>query len=85
VANKFTSGKNAIAICDRCGFQYKLVQLKRLTVKRKSVNLLVCPECWEPDHPQNRLGERPVEDPQAIRNPRVDTALAASRLIIGGV
>ena len=35
MANKFASGKNAIAECDRCGFQYKLKQLKELTIKPK--------------------------------------------------
>ena len=45
MANKFASGKNAIAECDRCGFQYKLKQLKELTIKTKNVNILVCPTC----------------------------------------
>lgn len=70
--NQFASSKNAIAICDRCGFRYKLRQLKALIVKRKNTNILVCPTCWEPDQPQLLLGETPVNDPQALRNPRPD-------------
>jgi hypothetical protein len=70
---KFASGRFAIAQCDRCGFRYKLKQLKELVIKTKNVNLLVCPTCWEPDQPQLQLGMYPVNDPQAIRNPRPDT------------
>jgi hypothetical protein len=70
--NKYSSGKNAIAQCDRCNFRYKLKQLKRLVIKTKNVNILVCPECWEPDQPQLSLGLYPVNDPQAVRNPRPD-------------
>jgi hypothetical protein len=76
--NRFASGKYAIAECDRCGQQYKLKQLKKLTIKVKQVNLLVCPECWEPDQPQLSLGMYPVNDPQALRNPRPDTTYQMS-------
>lgn len=69
---KFASGKHAIAECDRCGFRFKLKQLKALTIKTKMVNILVCPECWEEDQPQLQLGMYPVSDPQAIENPRPD-------------
>ena len=75
--NRFASGKHAIAMCDRCGFQFKLRQLKSLVIKTKNVNILVCPECWEPDQPQLSLGLYPVDDPQAIRNPRPDTTYFA--------
>ena len=37
-----------------------------------------CPECWNPDQPQLRLGEFPVDDPQAIRDPRPDRSLGDS-------
>ena len=71
--SKYSSGKHAIAQCDRCNFRYKLKQLKRLVIKTKNVNILVCPECWEPDQPQLSLGLYPVNDPQAVRNPRPDS------------
>lgn len=71
--NKFSSGKYAIAQCDRCNFRYKLKELKRLIIKTKNVNILVCKECWEPDQPQLSLGLYPVNDPQAVRNPRTDS------------
>ena len=72
--NRFASGKKAIATCDRCGFKYKLKELKKLTIKTKSTNILVCPSCWEPDQPQLQIGMYPVDDPQALRNPRPDTS-----------
>lgn len=74
MASKFSSGKNSISECDRCGFRYKLKQLKSLVIKTKNVNILVCPTCWEPDQPQLSLGLYPVNDPQAVRNPRPDTS-----------
>jgi hypothetical protein len=74
MASKFSSGKFSIAECDRCGFRYKLKQLKSLVIKTKNVNILVCPTCWEPDQPQLSLGLYPVNDPQAVRNPRPDTS-----------
>ena len=79
MANKFTAGKHAIANCDRCGFQYKLKELKKLTIRTTNTEIKVCKECWEPDHPQNMQGMYPVEDPQAVRDPRPDTNLAIQR------
>jgi len=70
---KYASAKNSIAQCDRCGFRYKLKELKRLVIKTKNVNILVCTECWEPDQPQLSLGLYPVNDPQAVRDPRPDS------------
>ena len=72
MGNRFSSGKHSIAECDRCGFRYKLRQLKSLVIKTKNVNILVCAECWEADQPQLSLGLYPVDDPQAVRNPRPD-------------
>lgn len=76
--NQFASGKFAIAECDRCGFRYKLKQLKSLTIKTKNVKILVCPTCWEPDQPQLSLGLYPVNDPQAVREPRPDVSYNTS-------
>jgi hypothetical protein len=78
--SKFASGKWAISQCDRCGFRYKLKELKTLVIKTKNVNLLVCKTCWEPDQPQLQLGMYPVNDPQALRNPRPDTTYLQSGL-----
>lgn len=74
MGNRFSSGKNAISECDRCGFRYKLKDLKKLIVKTKQVTIKVCKTCWEPDHPQLQLGMYPVQDPQAVREPRPDVS-----------
>lgn len=82
--NRFASGKKAIAECDICGQRYKLKQLKKLTIKAKLLNILACPECWNPDHPQLQLGMYPVDDPQALRDPRPDNSYYQSGLNING-
>jgi len=76
----FASGRNSIAECDRCGFRYKLTELKPLTIKTKVTNIIVCPTCWEPDQPQLQLGmwASQVVDPQAVRNPRPDVRYVTS-------
>jgi hypothetical protein len=73
MGNRFASAKNSIAQCDRCGFRFKLTQLRTEVIKTKKYNLMVCDSCWDPDHPQLLLGMYPVDDPQAVRNPRKDT------------
>ena len=74
MGNRFSSAKNSIAECDRCGFRYKLKELKKLTIKTKQVTIKVCHTCWEQDHPQLQLGMYPVQDPQAVREPRRDNS-----------
>lgn len=84
MANRFASGKRAIAMCDRCGQQFKLKQLKTEVIKQRKYELRVCPECWDPDHPQLMLGTFPVDDPQALRNPRRDTTYITAGLNAAG-
>jgi hypothetical protein len=78
MSNSFASGKKAIAECDRCGQQYRLKKLRTEIIKQRKYELLVCPECWDPDQPQLMLGTFPVDDPQALRNPRRDTTYVTS-------
>lgn len=85
MANKFAAGQRAIAECDRCGQRYKLKELRELIIRTKKTNILVCPTCWEPDHPQNMQGMYPVEDPQALRNPRPDNTYRQSGLDVLGL
>jgi hypothetical protein len=84
MGNRFASGRIAIAECDRCGQQYKLKQLRTEIIKQRKYELLVCPECWDPDQPQLMLGTFPVDDPQALRNPRRDTTYITSGINING-
>lgn len=71
---QYASEKRALGVCDVCGFTYKLKKLRTTIVKGRETNIRSCPSCWDPDHPQLRLGEYPVYDPQALRNPRPDNA-----------
>jgi hypothetical protein len=80
MANRFASGHKAIAMCDRCGQQFKLKQLRTEIIKQRKYELLVCSECFDPDQPQLMLGTFPIDDPQALRNPRRDTTYFVSGL-----
>ena len=84
MGNRFANGVRAIAICDRCGEQFKLKQLRTEIIKQRKYELLVCPECWDPDQPQLMLGTFPVDDPQALRNPRRDTTYITSGVNVNG-
>jgi hypothetical protein len=55
-----------------------LKQLRKLTIKTKQVSIKVCPECWEEDQPQLQIGMYPVNDPQAVREPRRDVSYILS-------
>ena len=84
MGNRFAAGKHAISECDRCGQRFKLKVLKTEIIKTKKYDLLVCPACWDPDHPQLQLGMYPVDDPQALRNPRPDRSYVVSGLLADG-
>lgn len=76
--NRFASGKYAIAQCDRCNFRFKLKELKTQVLKTKPYRIKVCQTCWDPDQPQLQLGMYPVNDPQAVREPRPDVSYILS-------
>ena len=78
MSSRYASGKNSIAECDRCGQQYMLKNLKKEIIKTRLFNIKVCPECWDPDQPQLQLGMYPVDDPQAVREPRPDVSYTQS-------
>jgi len=84
MATPFASGKYAIAECDRCGQRYKLKQLKMEVIKTKLYQLKVCDACWDPDQPQLQLGMYPVNDPQALYQPRPDTTYVTAGLNTSG-
>ena len=80
----YASGKYSIAECDRCGQRYKLKQLKVEVIKTKLYQLKVCDACWDPDQPQLQLGMYPVNDPQAVYQPRPDTTYVSAGLNASG-
>lgn len=81
--SEYAAGNKAFGFCDRCSFRYPLHELKQEVVNLNITNLLVCPECWDPEQPQNLLGRFPVNDPQALRNPRPPLGLVQSRSLSG--
>ena len=83
--SKFASGKYAIAECDRCDGRYKLKELRIQIVKTKPFQIKVCRSCWDPDQPQLSLGLYPVNDPQAVREPRPDVSYQVSGVGPDGV
>jgi len=76
--SKYASGKHSIAECDRCAQRYKLKELRIQILKTKPYQVKVCPSCWDPDQPQLSLGLYPVNDPQAVREPRPDVSYLVS-------
>lgn len=68
----FARGERALGICDRCGFTYLLKELKEQVEDARLTGLLVCYECLDEDQPQLQLGKIPINDPQALQNPRPD-------------
>lgn len=45
---------NHWAECQRCGFEYRQKELKK-----EWTNLIVCPDCYEPRHPQDFVRAAP--------------------------
>lgn len=84
MGNQFASGRYAIAICDRCGEEWMLKELKKEIVKQRETGLLMCPDCWDPDQPQLMLGTFPIDDPQGLRTSRRDTSYLVSGLTATG-
>jgi len=80
---RYATGKHALGICDRCGLTFKLNTLRAEINFRKTTGMRVCAECLDPDHPQNFVGERPVVDGVALRNPRPDSNVEDSRELTG--
>lgn len=72
MTKKYASNRNARGICDRCGLTCPLQELRCETVRGVRQNLLVCDDCHDPDHPQNRELNVPA-DAEALRNPRPDS------------
>ena len=64
------SNKNALAMCDTCGFVYP-----HRVMRLNSYHMITCPDCFEgqydlENHPQNKVPD--VRDNPAIRDPRPD-------------
>ena len=73
----------ALGLCDRCGFTYKLNQLRREIYDEKFNGLLVCPACLDVDQPQLQLGRERIFDPQSLLDPRPDVGVPGSTGLFG--
>lgn len=80
---QYASGRWALGTCDMCGGVYKLKDLRKEIYDQKPTGYLVCFECFDEDNPQLQLGRWPINDPQALRNPRVDQNLPQERNLWG--
>ena len=69
----YASGKHALGICDRCGWQCRY-----LDMKKEWTGLKVCTECYESKHPQ--LTPTKVFDAQTLFEPRPEVSLPRAQL-----
>lgn len=83
MGTQFASKRYANGVCDMCGQVYKLKQLLKEVYNQKFTGFLVCPDCWDEDNPQLQLGRYPINDPQALMDPRVDSNVVESRILWG--
>ena len=68
----YALGKKALGDCDRCGFTYKLNDLKYEIEDGIRNGLRVCDDCLDIDHPQLKIVEVDTSDNQSLYNPRPD-------------
>jgi hypothetical protein len=83
MTSRFAAGRRAKGTCDMCAGVYLLHELRPEIYNQAPTGFLVCSSCWDLDNPQLQLGKFPINDPQALRNPRVDTNLIQSRQLWG--
>jgi hypothetical protein len=79
----YAKGKLAFGFCDTCNQRYDLHELKPQVVAGRVTNIKNCPYCLDKDQPQYFVGRVPINDPQALYNPRPDTAQVVSRELWG--
>jgi hypothetical protein len=79
----YAKGSKAFGYCDLTGFRYPLKDLVYEINNGRRTGFRVGKDVVDPDHPQNFLGRVKASDAQALRDPRPDTSLDASRAIWG--
>ncbi len=70
----YASGKYALGICDRCGWQCEYLEMKK-----EWNGLKVCLECYESKQPQLTPAKN-ISDPEALYEPRPEVSLPRSQL-----
>lgn len=76
MSENFASGRDAVAICDRCGFQFPYLELR---ADGDQPGLRVCAKCWDPIDPYKLPARQP--EPIALRHPRPDVPLNDEGLV----
>tara|TARA_R100001086_G_scaffold90512_2_gene44649 strand:+ start:3463 stop:3777 length:315 start_codon:yes stop_codon:yes gene_type:complete len=79
----YAKSTKALGICDRCGFTYKLNELKYEVQNETRNGLRVCHNCFDPDQPQFKVGRLNTADPMALFDPRTDSGEKASTQYYG--
>jgi hypothetical protein len=83
VVSVWAKGSRAFGFCDYCGFRYPLHELKNEYVNLVLTGIKACPSCWSEDHPQLQVGRYPIDDPQALQDPRPDIGIVENRGLFG--
>ena len=68
----YAGAKKALGEGDRCGFTYKLNELRYEVQDKVRNGLRVCRDCFDEDHPQLRIGDVDASDVQSLFDARVD-------------
>jgi hypothetical protein len=76
MGNRFASAKNSIAQCDRCGFRFKLTELRKLVVKTKINNVL--------QHADGTAGELVINEAGADVDFRIESDTNANAFFLDG-
>lgn len=79
----FARGTWAYGNCDRCAQRWPLNELKFEVRNQVLTKTRTCPDCFDPDHPQNRLGRLKIRDPQALIDARPEVGIENSRGLFG--
>ena len=77
----YARGKHAFGFCDVTGFRYALRDFVPLVRDGRDTGFRVGFDVLDKDNQQYELGRMKMSDPQALRNPRPDTALEESRIL----
>ena len=75
--NKYAKGRHALGICERCSVK---TLLRLLRYDGYYNDLLVCKDCWDPYHPQERLPD--VTDPVSLFDPTGDPDKAQASIAV---
>lgn len=79
----YAKGTKAFGFCDLTGFRYPLRDLVWEYKNGTKTGFRVGRDVVDPDQPQNFLGRLKINDPQALFQPRPDTALAEANALWG--